>query len=176
MRQNQIKYRTNPPFSVKWTTSVGKLILNFGALEFETYLWYVQLSEDVKKLPAFQKVFFKNRVEQLIELAQERSYSKDWLEEVYGSWDKALEYAKFRNTIAHSPLTFGWNSQVEEGDPDFIGVLDLKPQGKIRSPLASIKDLDNHINGIVSLAVALRELREKWCSIRDQQTEPESSA
>jgi len=164
---NRIKHAIVRPLSAVWITRVGKLIINFGALEFETYLWLVQLSEAPEKFPEFSKLRFTQRVEKIMGFVKSRGYSENWKVETQKCWGEALDKAKFRNRIAHSPLTFGWNKEPEEGWPDFIGIVDLQQRDSSQNALASKAEMDGAINSIVSLATKLVNLRTDWCSIRD---------
>ncbi|MDO8706772.1 MAG: hypothetical protein Q7J84_17720 [Sulfuricaulis sp.] len=173
---SRIKHAIDAPFSAAWIARVGKLILNFGVLELETYLWLVQLSEAPKKIPEFSKLPFAQRVEKIMEFVKSRAYSENWKAEAQKCWNEALDQAKFRNRIAHSPLTFGWNQEAEEGEPDFIGIVDLQRRDSSQNALASKAEMDGVINSIVSLATRLANLRTVWCSIRDARHESGTNA
>jgi hypothetical protein len=164
---SRIKHAINAPYSTPWIERVGKLILNFGVLELETHLWLVQLSEDPERIPEFASKPFADRVKKIITFVEKRAYSDLWKVEVLKAWEKAREHAKFRNRIAHSPLTFGWTGGVEKGEPDFIGVIDLQRRDANQNALASKAEMDAAINSIVSLASRLAKLRVDWCAIRD---------
>jgi hypothetical protein len=41
----RISYRTDAAFTQAWVTRIGRLILNFAGLEFESYMWLLHLSE-----------------------------------------------------------------------------------------------------------------------------------
>ncbi len=173
---SRIKHAIDAPYSTAWIARVGKLILNFGVLELETYLWLVQLSEAPEKLPEFSKLRFAQRVEKLMGLAKDRAYSPNWEAEAQKCWNETLDQAKFRNRIAHSPLTFGWNKEAEEGEPDFIGIVDLQRRDASQNALASKAEMDGVINSVVSLATRLSSLRTDWCSIRDARHESKTNA
>jgi len=150
---------------------VGKLVINFGVLEFETYLWLVQLSESPERIPEFTKLRFGQRVKKITDYIESRSYSDTWKEESQKCWIEASERAKFRNKIVHNPLTFGWSGEREEGEPDFIGIPDLQRPGSSPNPLVSKTEMNEVINSIVSLVTKLKDLRIEWCSIRDAMDE-----
>lgn len=173
---SRIKHAIDPPFSAAWIARVGKLILNFGVLEFETYLWLVELSEAPERIPKFRELWFAERVEQIMEFVKRRAYSENWKVEAQKCWNEALDQAKFRNRIAHSPLTFGWNTEAEVGEPDFIGIVDLQRRDSSQNALASKAEMVGVINSIVSLATRLANLRTDWCSIRDAKHESRTTA
>lgn len=168
---SRFKLVINTPFSTAWVERVGKLILNFGVLELETYHWLVQLSEAPDRLPEFATKWFSTRVKEVIGLVESRAYSNDWKTEALKGWKDALDHAKFRNRIAHSPLTFGWTGGVEEGEPDFIAVIDLQLRDLGQNALVSKGEMDQVIDSIVSLASRLATLRTAWCATRDANQE-----
>ncbi|MGH9364195.1 MAG: hypothetical protein ACRD1B_02875, partial [Thermoanaerobaculia bacterium] len=149
---SRFKHAIDVPFSAAWVKRVGKLILNFGALEFETYLWLVQLSEAPDRIPEFATKRFATRVKEIMAFVESRAYSDDWKAEALKVWNDSLEHARFRNRIAHSPLTFSWTKGVEEGEPDFIGVIDLQRHDLSQTALVSKSEMDQVIDSIVSLA------------------------
>lgn len=102
-----------------------------------------------------------------MEFVECRGYSDNWKAEALKCWNESLDHAKFRNRIAHNPLMFGWNKEVEEGEPDFIGIINLQRRDSSQEPLASKSEMDGVINSIVSLATRFANLRTEWCSIRD---------
>ena len=59
-----IHYAIDSPHTNKWAERVGKLILNFSGLEFETYLWLVNMSEDAspRSMKKFANRTFADRV------------------------------------------------------------------------------------------------------------------
>ncbi len=80
---SRLKYITDLPFSASWISRIGKLILNFGALEFETYLWLVQISEDPERIPEFSKLQFAHRVKKIMKFVK----SPAWMfERLLGSF------------------------------------------------------------------------------------------
>ncbi len=173
---SRIKHAIDVPFSAAWIARVGKLILNFGVLELETNLWLVQLSEAPEKLPEFSKLPFAQRVEKIMEFVESRAYSENWKAAAQKCWKETLDQATFRNRIAHSPLTFGWNKKAEVGEPDFIGIFDLQQRDSSQNALASKAEMDGVINFIVSLATRLANLRTDWCSIRDARHKSRTNA
>ena len=173
---SRFKHAINAPFSTAWVERVGKLILNFGVLELETYLWLVQLSEAPDRLPEFATKRFATRVKEVIAFVESHAYSHDWKTVAVKGWNDTLEHAKFRNRIAHSPLTFGWTGGVEEGEPDFIGVIDLQRRDVSQNALVSKGEMDQTIDSIVSLASRLATLRTDWCATRDAKQESTTGA
>lgn len=164
---SRFKHAVDAPLSTAWIERVGKLILNFGVLELETYLWLVQLSEAPDRIPEFTSKPFALRAQEISAFVDTRAFSGEWKISARSAWCEALEHAQLRNRIAHSPLAFGWSGPAEEGEPDFIGVIDLRRRDDRQNPLVSKSEMDVVINSIVTLASRLSSLRVTWCSIRD---------
>lgn len=168
----RIKYSVNEQFIKPWATRIGKFILNFAGLEFESNLWLIQMSEQPEKIPEFTKLEFAKRVKIIIKYIKSLGFSERWKLESLTKWQNALELAILRNRIAHNPLLFFWNNEIEEGEPDCIGIADMKSGKRARNadgPLLSKADIDNAINQVKGLVVNLEYLRVNWCSIRDKE-------
>ncbi len=169
----RINYKLDAAFTESWAPRIGKLILNFGGLEFESYSWLVQLSEQPERIPEFAKQKFKQRVKAIMEYVESRAFSEEWKTDARTKWGDALELAKLRNRIAHNPLTFAWADECEEGEPDFIGVPDMQAWGQlptVKGPFLSKADIDAAINQVTALVPQLESLRKDWCAIRDEKS------
>lgn len=154
-----VQTAVNHPAAEAISAAVGKLIVNFGAVEFETYVWLACLKEDIENLPAGK--FFKPRVDTLLEeLATLDHVDRD---AAVGLWNDALAIAQFRNRIAHSPVFFGWNDPSEEGSPGFLRVLDMKGglQGGGAEGTVSLAEINQHVDQTATLAQQLRALRKQ---------------
>lgn len=169
----RISYKTDAAFTQAWATRIGRLILNFAGLEFESYMWLLHLSEQPERIPEFAKCTFKQRVKKIMEYAETRAFSEGWKVDARCKWDDALELAKLRNRIAHNPLLFQWVDESEEGEPDLIGVADMQALGQPSAPdgpLLSKMDADATINRVAALVPQLESLRKDWCAIRDEKS------
>jgi hypothetical protein len=155
----QVQTSLNNPAAEALSTAVGKLIVNFGAVEFETYVWLACLKEDIENLPVGK--FFKPRVDTLLnELATLDHSARD---SAVGLWSDALAIAQFRNRIAHNPIFFGWNDPSEEGPPSFLRVLDMKGglQGEGAQSTVSLAEINQHVDQTAALVQQLRALRKQ---------------
>jgi len=171
---SRVKYAMNPTFIESWAPRVGKLILNFSCLEFESYLWLVQMSEQPERIQEFTTKRFKSRGDAIIQFVEVRAFSDQWKIDAHTAWCAAIELAKLRNQIAHNPLVFGWADEAEEGEPDFIGVADRqapKQPAKAKGPFMSKADIDLALNRIAELVQQLASLRLEWCKLRDERDE-----
>ncbi len=175
---SKIKYATNSKFTTPWAQRVGKLILNFAGLEFESYNWFIQLTEKPELIPKFTLKTFKNRADKIIELANERAFNRQWRYDVAEGWTDAIELAKLRNRLAHNPLVFGWIDKTEKGEPDFIGFPDMRsrtPKSVGEPHFISKMDIDGAINQIAKIVPHLNSLLHQWCELRDDKQNDRNS-
>lgn len=167
---SRIKYATDSTHAGSWAPRIGKLILNFASLEFESYLWLVQLSERHEAIPEFAGKRFRSRVGDIKKFVDQRAFSDDWKNRALEQWEISLELGKLRNRIAHNPLVFAWSDDAEQEEPDLIGIADMRarePHGETEGPLMSRENVDATINRIAGLVQRLAALRNEWCNIRD---------
>ncbi len=166
---SKILFDINSPFVIPWIEKIGKVILNFSAIEFESYLWLVQMTEQPELIPEFtEKYNLSNRIQKIIKLIKEKHFAKDWESDSIILWNELLELSNLRNRIAHNPIMFGQHEENGNGEPDFIGIINMK-KNKVTEdePLLSKKEMDAFINRIVIINKHLYSLREQWCEIRD---------
>jgi hypothetical protein len=158
------------PLTTGWPENIGKLILNFSAVEFESVHWLVQLSMDVKSIPAFAQEKFTKRIKGLKSYIKHCAPDKAWADAALQVWTEAREIAKIRNRIAHNPLVFGWTKDPPMGEPDLIGLPDMsRPENPTGSadPLMSSDELLAAINKIPPLVRRMGDLRIQYCAHRD---------
>lgn len=170
---SRIKYAVDSSFTLPWAGRIGKLIINFSGLEFETYLWLVQMSEQPDRIPEFAKQKFSRRVALINPYIEDRGFTPKWKADSLSAWGDALALAKLRNRIAHNPLTFAWANEAERGEPDYIGVAEMQGfDPKKDGPFLSKDSIELSINKIVALIKHLESLRQEWCDRRDTLQEP----
>jgi len=170
-----IQYSDDQDFTKPWVLRIGQVVLNFAGLEFETYLWLVQLSQNPSSIPEFQKDLFSKRVNRILTYLKTQSHTEDFKARSDTAWKEALALAILRNRVAHNPLTFLWADDLKkEGEPDYIGIPDMKKpsdSAAIADRLLSKSEMANTINQISALVHTLASLRKEWCSIRDNNRE-----
>lgn len=166
-----IQYSNDQHFMKPWVFRIGQIVLNFAGLEYETYLWLIQLSEDPSSIPEFTKNKFSKRVKTILTYLETLSHTEDFKARSDTVWNEALDLAKLRNRVAHNPLTFFWaDDSKKEGEPDYIGIPDMQrpsDSAAIADKLLSKTEMANAINQISALVHTLASLRQEWCSIRD---------
>jgi len=162
-----LKYVRNSAFTEPWARAIGKFILNFGLLEFESHMWLLQMSDDPQLFP---DKWFTQRVTRISELVDQRAFDEAWKASATRSWEKAAKLAKTRNQLAHNPLLFGWTDPAEEGTPDLIGILNARSLGDGNSTKKSwipLADIAEKTNEVATLVEELASLRDAWCTLRD---------
>jgi hypothetical protein len=165
---SRIKYAVDSPHVRPWLERIGKIILNFSSLEFESVSWLGNLAELDDLQPAF-KMPFASRVQEIMQQIEARPCSKRWRRDALRAWNEALHLARVRNQIAHNPVVFAWRTRLEVGEPDFIGIPATRTKGKSsKHGLLSRAKADQTINEATALVGRLEKLRKEWSELRDK--------
>jgi hypothetical protein len=161
LNASRVRTAIDSPHTESWLAPIGKLVVNFGALELESYLWIGLLSDGTQIDWALCKRF-KSRVDRIIlQLLPEKVTEAEVASDSTRQWDEAIKIAKFRNLVLHSPLVFAHSMPDESGPPDVIGMPDLRKLGQANpiQPLAKLSDINSAVNRIVACATRLDQLR-----------------
>lgn len=147
----------NHPAAEALSTAVGKLIVNFGAVEYETYVWLACLQGSIENVSVGQ--IFRPRVESLLAKLDHLAHQDKGT--AIALWNDAKVIADFRNRIAHNPVFFGWGDPSEVGLPDFLTILDMKGgfQEGYAKAMVSLAEINQHVNRTAALAQQLKALR-----------------
>ncbi len=151
----------NNPKSNDLLFAVGKLIMNFGAVEFQTYRLIDQLGEDTTDHDAALDLLFMKRFRLIEGLARQQSMPDEILSDIETVRGPVKKMAVFRNKIAHNPIVQGWKAKVIEGKPGSFGVIDIKSQkGKDRQVvnIVSLEKLNLGIDAVAELATNLESI------------------
>lgn len=151
----------NSPHTENWLEPIGKLIVNFGALELQTYWFLGRLSESEDLATQAIAWPFKRRVDRICSLARDRIKNSSLREAILASWAAGLEFAAFRNAIVHNPIIFGWRGIPNTEPPNILGLPDVSHLGSrtpVTKPVASLPEIIETLNGIAALATELLEL------------------
>lgn len=166
---SRIKYAVDSKHTRPWVDRVGKLVVNFSAVELECVHWILQMSEDTGNLKTINQMQYTARARAVMCLVERRKLNDTWRKRALRAWNQSLVLAKVRNQVAHNPVIFGWSSGREVGVPDIVGVPAVRDgvsrKGEV---LLSIASADKAINEIASVATQLKDLREEWCAARDK--------
>lgn len=154
-----VQIAVNHPATDKMTMAIGKLIVNFGYIEYETYLWLACLKDSLVGLE--DTGLFGNRAKRLLADLSKSNYTLR--DQAIDHWNKALDIAKFRNRIAHNPIMFGWSSADHVAAPDFLAAMDSKTglSATGDDPRVTLQEINGYVNRAAALGQELRELRSK---------------
>jgi hypothetical protein len=146
-------YGVDPKGTADWVLAIGKLILNFGAIESQTYLWLAQLHGQVPLPAGDVTMMFGRRVDRILELTAIESRASAHQAAVVPAWGRARALSQFRNQIAHDPLVFGWHGE-ETGPPDFLTIFDFQRgnQPSADDPSISLAQIHAKVDEVVAAA------------------------
>jgi hypothetical protein len=163
-----LKYSIDSHHVRPWAERTGKLILNFSGLELESHIWLLQMSGQPDRSAEFANLRFSKRVYQLQACVEARAFSPAWEASAREGWAQALELARRRNRIAHNPIAFAWTSEAEEGEPDYLGITEMKAtRSDDDGGFLSKAAVEGAVNQIVALVTRMEALRKEWCVLRD---------
>lgn len=145
----------NHPSALVWAESIGKLILNFGALELLTYLWIAYLTDknDIV-LDLSSEMPLNRRIQLILELLRRINLEETKHNKISLAWKRAQPLLELRNAVAHNPIVFGWAEQPSNVEPDFIGIPNLKKRS-LDVAVDRVK-LKASIDAVAKLAQELR--------------------
>ena len=148
-----------------WLAPLGKLVLNFSAIELQSYFWLGDLVPSDELVQKYVNARFKVRVDTILSLLPQQSMDEATKLDGVRLWGSTLELAKRRNSILHNPLIYGWSGTDESGPPDYMSIADISHLGaKIPStpPTITIPGINDLVNETSAVAGALFELRSRW--------------
>ena len=124
-----------------WAECVGGLILNFGALEFQTLYWIQKLLGDKELLKARKKTLSER-----IQLAK-KGFSESVATEAEKTraevlWDEIKAYTKLRNRIAHNPMCAAIDESNDEMIWSVIELRKLEPAGVNAQKRLDLKEIE----------------------------------
>jgi hypothetical protein len=152
-----------------WAERIGRIIMNSSAVEMESVLWLVQLTERHEDAGRFWSQNFKTRTAEIDRCIEARgSTDKVWRRKALRAWNDARSLAVIRNQVAHNPLAFWWKNSTEQGEPDFVYVASMRGTGRKPRDMLERHAADKAGNELAALAQRLAILREEWCVRRDR--------
>ena len=143
--------------------------MNSSAVEMESVLWLVYLTERHEDASRFWSQPFKTRTVEIERCIEARSHTdKAWRRKALRAWNDARQLAAIRNHVAHNPIAFWWKDSAEQGEPDFVYVASMKGEGRKPRAMLERHKVDEAGNELAALAQRLAALREEWGAQRDQ--------
>lgn len=152
--------------SQEWAENIGKLLLNFGALEIQTFLWLESLSADENEVINTSNKQFSWRLCKVRKLIKNRKFESSIESEMLKVWECSEKLAVFRNKIAHNPLVFSYSKQEPDGSPKNIGILSIRKSKNDKTPsnilnLWSLEELKRAVDAVSENVSNLTELYDK---------------
>jgi hypothetical protein len=120
------------PHIKQYAQHVGAFVVNFGFLEYVSYLWITCLQHDTALIDAAADMPLGQRLTLVTKLA-ERGIAGPQKEEALELWKQVRRLTELRNAVCHNPYIYGWSSGKEEGDPDFACTPRIKEALKKKS-------------------------------------------
>ena len=161
---SRIKLVLNSQHTEPWLEPIGKLVLNFSAIELQTYLWLSDLSPEERVPDEQLYARFKTRVKAITSCLSARTIDATLKTKCLDAWDNAVDVARRRNTILHNPLIYGWRTADESGPPDTMCIADVAHLGSkppVTKQALTLVDLNKLVNSTSSLASLLFLLRSQ---------------
>ena len=148
-------FQVDHPAPTKWTGEIGKLIVNFGGLEFLVAGWIVALSHKNEiVLDLASELTLSRRIRLILDLLPTSGLDSDSMNAADSLWKEVQRLSELRNKVAHNPIVFGWHGKEQTGEPDFIGIPNLKK--RTLDPLVDIKELKEAVNASTRIAQQLQ--------------------
>lgn len=148
----------NPSQGSGFVEAVGKLITNFGGIEFYSHIWVIELSRDEIVTDLAVELPLSKRIDLVNELVDRERMPKRWKAESTKLWTRAKKLSETRNIVAHSPIPYSWRDRPADGPPDLIGIPNMKQIRRRhggRLPITPLPDLHTIIDELVSIGESL---------------------
>lgn len=155
-----------------YAQQVGALVVNFGFLEYVSYMWIRYLQQDAALIEVAADMQLGQRIS-LVKKMAERALDEPQRNEALTLWNRVRELSELRNAVCHNPYIYGWSGGKEEGDPDFAATPRIKDVLKKKSrAMPGRKEIEARVeetgrigdqlfNLMLAYLEALAEKREK---------------
>lgn len=162
------------PKSNELVFAVGKLIMNFGAVESLTYYLISRLSEDSDDHDNALDQLFVKRFNLIKHLAQQQNMPDQIRSDIEMITVSVKVLADFRNKIAHNPIVLRRNDDNIEHGPSSFSIIDMKSQkgrGKSIVDVVTIERLNKGIDAVIELATNLQSILDSVGVEMDERTQ-----
>lgn len=164
----KLQYEVDSPHTRGWAERIGRIIINFSAIEMESVHWLVQLTERHEDSGRFFAKQFKARALEIEQCVEARGNDKAWRRRALRSWNDARRLAGVRNQVAHNPLAYWWNDPEQRGEPDFVYVASMRGAGRKPREMLERQRADRAGDELAAAVQRLAALRAEWCDQRDR--------
>ena len=148
----RIRNTVNAPFTTPWIAPLGKLVMNFAGIEFQSYLWLAYLTKGTDVLEDATRQRFGSRADRICRLARE-NLEEPLRADALAAWEDAKEVARVRNAILHNPVCYWWTGD-ETGPPGQVAIIDMRGDRR----LIRLPDVNGAVNRSAHIAQRLDEL------------------
>ncbi len=155
-----LKVAKNHPDTFPFIEAVGKLILNMGSIEFQSYEWISILQEDPMVLVLARRAKLRDRIEMLKKMIGRAEFLVESEKAEYTElWVSVVKHAEVRNIVAHNGIAMGFPNDDTGQSPHVIGVMNFKPRDKSReAELVSVEEINGSVNATHEIGAKLVEL------------------
>jgi hypothetical protein len=149
----------NQPHIDRYALQVGAFVVNFGFLEFVSFIWVNALSKDPTLIEVAADMQLAPRIALLKKLV-ERELPDPAKKRALHLWDRVTELSNLRNAVCHNPYMFGWTSGIEEGEPDFTATPRMRDalRRKELKPMPNIEDVKKAVETTGEIGKELFEI------------------
>ena len=158
-------FKIDHPSTDPWAKAIGQLIVNFGAIEIISLGWIDNLSTDQIVHDMASDMPLSRRIQLITHLIDRSKAPRKTKNQAKAKWKEISEVSQIRNSVAHNPIVFGWNSEDESGIPDFLAIPNMKSVAKHPdSPklVDSLGDLNTAVNKVTTIALELENLLDEF--------------
>jgi len=155
------EFLENHPETMDFVVAAGKLLQNFGSIEWLTYEWIRGLANDPILFQVVRKISLADRLDVVRLLVEDSRFplgSKE-RKEILDILAGLRPLIEVRNLVAHNPVSLG----SQDGDllkpPTVLGILNMKPKDRAKeAELISLAE----INGAVNRSSEIAERLHGW--------------
>lgn len=150
---------------IPFVQPLGKLMINFGGIEFYSYIWITELSRDEILLDMAVDLNFARRVDLIMELLDRERMPRRWKSTSADLWRSAKRLSEVRNKIAHSPIAFAGTQPPFDGPPDVVGIPNLRYLKRKHGralPITPLTDVLQAVDEVANVGLKLQECLEQF--------------
>lgn len=160
----RVEYTINTPPVYEWAVKIGKLMINYSALEAQIDRVLIHLSERAysdANITEERSRVFQQKHEEVTKLARRRSPSDEWLAKALDRLHRAKVIVDVRDQVAHAPLFLLVNKPNNRG----LESSRIPPsRAKVKGRMAHLecKDLRVAVDDAVIVVQDLSNLLQQW--------------
>ena len=138
--------RTNPESHKKWFIPLGKLIINFGTIDYIITQYIITI--DSRRVPLNDD--FEDKVKYIINQIEQLSLDQTDKRKLRKALNKCIKVYGFRNSIVHSPII---SDSRRDRSKELALLIDFKKRKGVK-----LEEIDAKINEMVSIGNDIYEI------------------